>query len=238
MLVAAIGVGIAPLKFQAAEAPLRVHIVSGAKEYASESSLKAYAAHLEARFRAQITASWVADGATSLPGIDALEIADVLIVFARRLKVAEDQMKLVRQHWERGKPVIGIRTASHAFGQADNEIFDRQVLGGNYQGHFGDEPVQVQPAPNASDHPVLQGVDPFVSQKLYKAGELPKQTTVLQNGRINNARTHPVTWVNEYRGGRMFYTSLGVPADFKQPEFIRLLDNAVRWVTRRSVARQ
>ncbi|MES2694805.1 MAG: hypothetical protein V4773_15135 [Verrucomicrobiota bacterium] len=38
---------------------------------------------------------------------------------------------------------------------------------------------------------------------------------------------------NEYNGGRVFYTSLGVPEDFKDENFRRLLLNAINWTARR-----
>jgi hypothetical protein len=46
--------------------------------------------------------------------LDALKNADLLLLFARRMKLPEDQMKLIRAHWEAGRPIVGIRTASHA----------------------------------------------------------------------------------------------------------------------------
>jgi type 1 glutamine amidotransferase len=39
----------------------------------------------------------------------------------------------------------------------------------------------------------------------------------------------PVAWTNTYRGGRMFYTTLGHPGDFQNEAFRRMLVNAVRW---------
>jgi len=158
-----------------------------------------------------------------------------MIVFARRLKLPEEQMKTVRAHWESGKPVIGIRTASHAWGDKenpDNATFDRQVLGGHYLGHYGDEKVEVTHAPAQSTHPVLAGVQPFVSRKLYKAGELAATATPLQYGNNGKGR-HAVTLVNDYKGARTFYTSLGVPEDFKDENFRRMLLNAIYWTTRR-----
>ena len=101
-----------------------------------------------------------------LPNLDALKDADVLFVFARRMKPMEEQMKLIRAHWGKGKSIVGVRTASHAFQKADNEIFDRKVMGGNYQGHFGDGPVKVT---NLGNHPILNGVGKITSYKLYKA---------------------------------------------------------------------
>ena len=39
----------------------------------------------------------------------------------------------------------------------------------------------------------------------------------------------PVVWTNSYKGGRIFFTSLGAPDDFKLPQFRRLLSNSVLW---------
>lgn len=216
----------------AADGLLRIHMISGSNEYKSEPSLKAFQKHLEEHFNVSITASWGRDGIKSLDGLEHIGDSHLLIVFARRMKLPEDQMALIRKHWESGKPVIGIRTASHAFSRDDNEIFDKQVLGGNYQGHHGGEEVKVTPAEDAASHPILAGVKPFTSRKLYKAGPLPETTTVLQIGDIGKTQ-HPVTWVNEYRGGRMFYTSLGVPSDFEDEQFRRMLVNAIWWTTKR-----
>ncbi|MEQ8784816.1 MAG: ThuA domain-containing protein [Pirellulaceae bacterium] len=218
--------------------PLKIHILSGSGEYKSEASLKAFLSVLEKHVDTTVTASWVKDGAKDLPGIKHLPEADLLIVFARRMKLPTEQMQVVRRHWESGKPVIGIRTASHAFGNEDNEVFDRRVLGGNYQGHFGADPVVVRAAEKANEHPVLEGVGPIVSRKLYKAGPLAEGAVVLQTGTIEaKDATHPVTWVHQYKGGRMFYTSLGVPEDFENEHFRQMLVNAVRWTTKREAVK-
>jgi len=216
----------------AANDALKVHMISGSGEYKSESSLKLYQQRLEEKFDAEVTASWVGDGATDLPNIDEIADADLLIVFARRMKLPEKQMAKVRSHWEQGKPVIGIRTASHAFSREENESFDKKVLGNHYTGHHGGEDVIVSVASDeVKDHPVLEGVGEIVSRKLYKAGDLADSTTLLQIGTIKEETTHAVTLVNEYNGGRVFYTSLGVPSDFESKEFLTMLDNAVEWVT-------
>jgi type 1 glutamine amidotransferase len=207
-------------------APLKIHIISGAKEYQSEASMKAFSAWMEKRYDVKFTASWGHDGIEKLTNLKALADADVMFVFARRMKLVEPQMKLIRAHWEKGKPIVGVRTASHAFQKADNEIFDRQVMGGNYQGHFSDERVKVTHL--VKDHPVLRGVKVFSSGKLYKAGPLAKGTTVLQQGDIGTDKQN-VTWVNTWKGGRTFYTSLGIPKDFKNEDFKQMLVNAIYW---------
>jgi len=231
--IALIGVALLSVPAQA-QAPLHIHMISGSDEYASEASLKAYQQYLESNYDVTITASWVHDGAEDLPGIEHIPQADLLLVFARRMQLPEDQMDVIRRHWNQGKPVVGIRTASHAFRRSTNQIFDHEVLGGNYQGHFDDTPVQVTNV--AEDHPVLEGVQPFPSRKLYKAGALAQDATVLQTGTAETEEespTHPVTWTHTYQGGRTVYTSLGVPEDFENANFRRLLTNAIFWAAER-----
>ncbi len=211
-------------------APLQIHIISGAKEYQSEASMKAFSVWMEKHYEVKFTASWGHDGIEKLPNLEALAQADLMFVFARRMKLVEPQMKLIRAHWEKGKPIVGVRTASHAFQKADNEIFDRQVMGGNYQGHFSDERVEVTHL--FKDHPVLRGVKVFPSGKLYKAGPLAKGTTVLQQGDIGTDKQN-VSWVNTWKGGRTFYTSLGIPEDFKDKDFKQMLVNAIYWTSER-----
>jgi type 1 glutamine amidotransferase len=48
-------------------------------------------------------------------------------------------------------------------------------------------------------------------------------------GKWQDKPEEPVAWTNTYKGGRIFYTSLGAPDDFKSPQFRRLLVNGVMW---------
>ena len=216
--------------------PLKIHVISGSKEYKSEPSLKAFMPWLEKHYHVKWTASWGKDGIKELENLDALKDADVMLVYARRMKLSDEQMKIIRAHWENGKAIVGLRTASHAFSNDDNKVFDLKVMGGNYKGHFGNEPVKVLAADDAQDHPILKGVGAFTSKKLYKAGELPATTKVLQFGDIGKAK-HAVTWVNEYKGGRVFYSSLGVPTDFEDEQFKTLLVNAIFWTAKQEPAK-
>ena len=223
----------ATLPAEAKTQPLLIHIVSGSKEYDSEKSLKAFKSQLESSYDVSITASWGYDKIEKLPNLEPLKNADLLIVFARRMNLPPEQMKLFHAHWNEGKPVMGIRTASHAFQKEDNAVFDLEVLGGHYNGHYGDEPVKVTNETEQSNHPVLQGVPAFPSQKLYKAGPLHQNSLVLQIG-DNGKGVEPVTIVHNYKNGRMFYTALGTPNDFEHPAFQTLLTNAVFWTTQRN----
>src|SRR5688572_17197371 len=89
-------IGAATLE-AAAAAPLKVHFISGSKEYKSEPSLKEFAEFLEKK-GITCTASWAKDGGAELPNLEAIPAVDVLVVFARRMKLPEEQMKVVRAH--------------------------------------------------------------------------------------------------------------------------------------------
>ena len=205
-------------------AALKVHII-GHGEYSPEQSLPEFKKYLEERYRVECTLSIKLEK-NRLDNLDSLKSADLLVVFARRMNLPPEQMELIRQHWEQGKPVIGIRTASHAFQKDDNEIFDKKVLGGNYGGSGGGKVVV--PA-TAADHPVLKGVQPFKpSQSLYGQGKLADDVVVLQ---VQGST--PQTWTHTYKGGRTLYTSAGAPDDFKNENFLRLLANAVFWTAQR-----
>jgi type 1 glutamine amidotransferase len=210
--------------------PFRIHFISGSKEYKSAESLTKLKDHLEKNHAVSITTSMVTDKAKDLPNVEKIKVADVLVVFARRLALPEEQIKIIRSHWENDKGIVGIRTASHAFSNDDNKVFDLKILGGNYDGHFGDEKVFVK---TTKEHPLLKDLTPGVSSKLYKAKKLGPKTSVLQTGTITRkgeGSTQPVTWTNQYsEKGRAFYTSLGVPSDFESEAFLKMLSRAIHW---------
>lgn len=173
------------------------------------------------------------------PGLDALPTADLLVVSVRRQAPPKEQLALVRAHLAAGKPLLGIRTASHAFGAKPKDdahegwmTFDQEVLGGSYKNHFGNVPAVLSLAPGASAHAILAGVDPaqITTERLYKNLTLSTTATPLLMGRSQgDASDQHVAWVNQAGKSRVFYTSLGSPADFKQPVFRQLLTNAVFW---------
>jgi type 1 glutamine amidotransferase len=156
----------------------------------------------------------------------------------------------VRGFIESGKPVVAVRTASHSFALRNqqppegyvawNEL-DRDILGGNYTNHHGNGPkVALSVSPGAAEHPILAGVDlaKLVGNgSLYKVSPLTETTTALLIGEIEGKPVEPIAWINAPKtGGRVFYTSLAHPDDFNQPEFNRLLRNAVYWAAGLEVA--
>ena len=217
-------------------------------EYKTEESLPEFAAkHLGKEFRT----AFVFGSETNrndLPGLDALDNADVLFVSVRRRPLPGSQLERIRTFVAAGKPVVGIRTASHAFSLRAGmplpenldawPTFDPDVLGGHYKGHHGPSPaVTVTLAEGAADHPILAGVD--LAQlsgrgTLYQVSPLAESTKPLLIGTIPDQSPEPIAWTNVSKsGGRVFYTSLGHVDDFQQEPFNRLLVNALRWAALR-----
>lgn len=184
-----------------------------------------------------------AEERNDLPGIEVLKDADVLLLSVRRRVLPAAQMALVRDFIESGKPVVGIRTASHPFslngeqppaGYLAWESFDHDILGGNYTGHHGaGVAVSVQVSAVGGGHPLLAGVDPARLQgfgSLYKAGPLVASATPLLIGSVPGKDPEPVAWTNTSKyGGRVFYTAMGHPDDFGQAAFNQLLKNGIYW---------
>lgn len=235
MLILAVGGqawGAAPATRPAAAAPLRVAMWSGSAEYKSDQSLPILKKELEAKLGATCTVHNVPKENDTLPGLDDLATADVIVLFTRRTKVPADQLAKVKAYLDSGKGVVGIRTASHGF-QTWLE-YDKLVQGGDYQNHAKDAVAKVTPAEKSKDHPVLAGVEAFSTPgKLYFNPKLAPDVTVLLTA-DNGKDREPVAWVRPYRGGRVFYTSLGVPDDFKDKAFLRLMTNAVQWAAARN----
>jgi hypothetical protein len=88
--------------------------------------------------------------------------------------------------------------------------------------------VRVEIESAARWHPVLEGVEPFVSRLDAPEGDgVPEDAMLLLVGG-SSGTVQPVAWLR--RSGRAFHTRLGSVVDFQQPNFIRLLGNAVAWV--------
>jgi type 1 glutamine amidotransferase len=217
-------------------AALKLCMISGSFEYDSAASLAAFAGYLDRAGHGTVQAAQIAyqseDDDLSLAAIDD---ADVVLLFTRRLRTEGPELERFQAYCARGGPIVGVRTASHGF---QNWLaFDREVLGGNYGNHYGAGPLcRVELAPNAAaaDHPILRGVDlPFDSPgSLYRNTPLAADTTPLLTGRTDEA-SEPVAWTRVHRGGRVFTTSLGHQEDFRNPAFLRLLANAVFWAANR-----
>lgn len=164
----------------------RVVLVSGDEEYRSEEALPQLARIL-ARHGFACTVLFAvdpADGAicpnvtNNIPGLEALRSADLLVLFTRFRDLPESRMRFVADYIESGRPVIGLRTATHAFKLASGPYvkyswdcrepgweggFGRKVLGEtwiNHHGIHGKEGTRGVAAPGREEHPILRGIAP------------------------------------------------------------------------------
>ena len=186
------------------------------------------------------------------PGIEVVRDADLLVVSVRRRTPPTEQLDIIREYVARGGPVVGIRTASHAFSLRGDKTppaghgvwpeFDAEVLGGNYQGHHGNKKeggltTMVWSAANdaSADRWSMLNKDPEPTTSwLYKTSPLKPGANVLMMGRVGDRKPdEPVSWTYIHKGGgRSFYTSLGHPDDFEQETFQQMLSTAIRWALR------
>ena len=239
-------IGGKPFRVRADRRP-KVVFVIGENEYRTWETLPEFArAELEWRgIDCRFVHASPKDGEMDFAGYEVIPQADLLFVSVRRRTPAKEMLAMIRRHVADGKPVVGIRTASHAFAATPPDgryaawpEFDAEVLGGNYRGHYGnkppkDPPTLVRTIPAASDHPVLVGVPGAtlsVTSHLYRNRGASKHILPLMEGQVKGQTTiEPVAWVNTNQERRVFYTSLGDPHDFQLPAFRRLLLNGTLW---------
>ncbi|MHC4369598.1 MAG: ThuA domain-containing protein [Planctomycetota bacterium] len=228
----------------------RVVFLSAESEYGAAESLPGFASELETKYGLsceilQGSTAKKGEGRNYIPGMEALTQADLAVLFVRRRALPAADMKYFRDYMDRGGPLIGLRTASHAFdtrGKAPEGYSEWLELdGGNYHGHHGSGPTCiVTMAEKAKGHPVLAGVKlPFTSNgSLYEVHPLKRSAWQLLTGSIPGKDPEPVAWTNMYGKSRVFYTSLGHPDDFKNEHFRKLLINAAFWCMKTSIPRQ
>lgn len=223
----------------------RLVMMIGDDEYHTDETLPKFADEYLGKHFSVSSVYAVAKNPNDFISLTDISRADVLLVSVRRRPLPEPAMGLLREFVRSGKPVVGIRTASHAFSLRNQSPtaglvawpeFDAQVFGGNYSNHYGnDQLTQLSIASDAQEHPILlaladQTITPAGS--LYKTGPLAAGTQVLMSGSIPEQPSEPVSWTFiRQDGGRSFYTSLGHPEDFAQESFCELLAAGIRWAS-------
>ncbi len=166
-------------------------LVSGDEEYRSEEALPQLAKILSSKHGFNCTVLFAQDPAKpgiinpnhvqNIPGLESLKTADLLVIFTRFRALPEQQMQYIDDYLKSGKPVIGMRTATHAFNFSkidstskwrhysnsfDSEDewkdgFGRLVLGEKWISHHGNHKHQSTRGVAASGmekHPILNGI--------------------------------------------------------------------------------
>lgn len=176
------------------------------------------------------------------PNLEVVSSADLLVVFCRRLALSHAQMDILKKYLKAGKPLVGLRTANHAFsvrgqvqpGFEDWWDFVPEILGCENKGYGPVAPgTEVSVVTSARKHPILKGVRPsqwHSNGNVYLVAPLlDADANVLLRGTAEN-KTEPIAWTRITKdNSRIFYTSLGYPDDFTMAPFQRLLVNGIYW---------
>lgn len=229
--------GRPPFRFADDARPHVVFLINE-QEYQPTQTIPPFAQELQDRFHYSVEVITAQKG-RGFVGAETLERADLVVLFARREPLSPAQQAGIRKHLEAGKPLLGLRTASHAFGARGTlpagliawDTIDPEVFGGSYRGH-GPQGSRIRVAGDGAAA-LLAGIDPpewTSSGSLYYVSPIDAAATVLLTGTDQtNAKPEPVAWTRTAGKARVFYTSLGHADDFAQPQFRRLLVNAVQW---------
>ncbi|MDV6028728.1 MAG: ThuA domain-containing protein [Phycisphaera sp. RhM] len=252
----------------------KIVLVSGDEEYRTEESMPMLAKILSVKhgFDCTVLFSMSADGRyidpnnqSGVVGWEALDDADLMIIGTRFRKPSESQAAHVTKFINDGKPLIGIRTATHAFngkGSFGGEVtygnFGRKILGEQWVNHHGQHKRQGARAvitDQASGHPILNSVsDIFVPSDVYGVTHLTDQDTILLRGAVTesldpksanvegpkNDPMQPLAWLHPYVSpsgtkGRSFCTTAGASVDLVSEDLRRLLVNATYFLLDKTV---
>ena len=166
----------------------KIVFVTGDDEYKSEISMPMMAHILAERHGFDCTVLFAINRKTgvidtnqrdNIPGLEALADADLMVIYTRFRTLEDAQMKKIEDYLDSGRPVIGIRTATHAFDfskKPDSPFakygynhtgadyvggFGKQVLGETWirhWGHHGKQSSRGRFAPGMAEHPILRGI--------------------------------------------------------------------------------
>ena len=119
-------------------------LISGDEEYRSEEALPQLAKILSQHHGFKCTVLFAQDSAKpgivnanfvkNIPGLEALENADMMVIFTRFRALPDEQMQYIDDYLMRGRPVLGIRTATHAFMFKEEDISNFKHYSNGYAG--------------------------------------------------------------------------------------------------------
>jgi hypothetical protein len=160
-----------------------VVLVSGDEEYRSEEALPQLAKILAKHHGFDCTVLFAVDDqgvitptrTDHIAGLEALETADLMVILTRFRDLPDDQMKRIADYVDSGRPIVGLRTATHAFNLKPEKVyaryswtskewdggFGRQVLGEtwiDHHGHHGKQSTRGIIAPGEREQPILKGI--------------------------------------------------------------------------------
>jgi len=185
-------------------------------------------------------------GSSNIPGLETLKEADAVVMFTRFLDLPDEQMQHIDDYLQTGKPIVGLRTSSHAFKIPKDKKFSHysfkstdpkfkngfgeQILGNTWEGHYGKNHKQgtrIQLIPSQKENPILRGVgdnantQPLVSMEK-DADPDPEKPPVA------------CAWTRHYttpegKKGRVFHSTQGASEDILDDDYRRLVINGIFW---------
>ncbi len=213
------------------------HIVflAGDHEYRSEETCPAMARLLAKHFGFKCTVlfnvdkeGYIIPGNNNMPGMEALASADLAFVFLRFQNFPDQQMQHLVDYLDKGGPVVGLRTSTHAFkipadakfAKYDSQYkgkdyvggFGRQILGESWAGHYGKNHVMSTKhiiVDSAKDHPILRGVtNPWAQCGGYWTDPMPNSVVLTHSQplqgmtsdspKADGKKPCPGSWVRTY----------------------------------------
>src|SRR5699024_6086122 len=117
---------------------------------------------------------------TNIPGLEQLQKADLMVLFTRFRELPDEQMRYIQEYIQSGRPIMGMRTATHAFNYKQNPDspyakydyaskqegweggFGRQILGETWIDHHGSHGEEgtrglIDGIEQRKEHPILNG---------------------------------------------------------------------------------
>lgn len=248
----------------------RVVLMAGDEEYRSEEALPMLAKILSQRHGFDCVVLFSLDpeaghidpnNQNHIPGTEALDGADLFLVSTRFRDLPPEQAAPITAYLNAGKPVIGLRTATHAFRgamEADGwryGDFGLKILGETWVAHHGAHKREgargIIESANAG-HPVLRGVrDVFAPSDVYTVKNLTGDETLLLRAAVTetmdpgsppvegekNDPPQAFAWLREYTSpdgrakGQAFCTTGGAGVDLVSEDLRRLIVNAAYHLT-------
>jgi type 1 glutamine amidotransferase len=215
----------------------QIVLLAGDHEYRSEETLPALARILAKHYGFRCTVLFTTDpqtgdispGSSHISGLAALKTADLMVVFLRFQNFPQDEMQHLVDYLDSGRPIVGLRTSTHAFkiegdgpfakysyryaGKDFEGGFGRQVLGETWAGHYGKNhatSARFLIENEAASHPILRGVqNVWVQSGAYEAHPLEGSRILAKSQVLNGMdpksppaegkELMPAAWVREYK---------------------------------------
>ncbi|GAB5401847.1 MAG: c-type cytochrome [Aureliella sp.] len=256
-----------------ADSAKHILLIAGDEEYRTEESMPMLGKLLSQKhgFKCTVLFSLDDNGIVNpnnqggLVGLEAVDSADLIIIGTRFRNPDRSGAKHLRDYLDAGKPLIGIRTSTHAFrgngsfGSISYNNFGLRVFGETWVSHHGRHKVQGARSyvtEGSEKHPILRGVEEiFCPSDVYGVIHLNDEDNILLRAAVTesldpesknvdgelNEPMQPFAWLHEYDRpsgsgtGTSFCTTGGASVDLVDEDLRRLLVNAAYHLTGREV---